>query len=212
MKIYLDFDDTILDTGAFVGELIRVFNSVGFTEKDFFDNYEKTKEQVGDFDLDTIFNLFVSAGDFDARAVRKKIDTLFANMDVFVHDDFFDFAKEFGRDNLAMLSFGTTPSQREKIENSKTVPYFSEIIVTSKSKEENFREIFRGNRGKKIFFVEDKADQIDLVKKAVPEITAIKIERPTGRYLDSKSELADHVVKDFYDVEKIIKDKLQNKG
>ena len=207
MKIYLDFDDTILDTNGFINELIRVFNSVGFSEKDFYDNYEKTKARVGDFDLDTIFSLFSEQGDFDVRKTRRTIDNIFANVDVFVHNDFFDFAKEFGRDRLAMLSFGTTPSQREKVENSKIVPYFGEIIITPKSKEENFRDIARTHSDKKLFFVEDKADQIDRVKGAVPEVVTMKIERPSGRYIDSKSELADHIVKDFNDVADIIKKK-----
>ncbi len=208
MKIYLDFDDTILDTDAFIQELIRVFNSVGFTEKDFYDNYEKTKAKVGDFDLDTIFDFFAKSREFDVVKTRKSVDKLFANVDVFVHNDFFDFANDFGKDKLAMLSFGTTPSQREKIENSKIVPYFGEIVVTPKSKEENFRDIVKQHSDKKIFFVEDKADQVDRVKKSTPQVITMKIERPSGRYIKTKSNLADHVVKDFYDVANIIKGKL----
>lgn len=207
MKIYLDFDDTILDTNGFIQELVRVFNSAGFTEKDFYDNYEKTKAKVGDFDLDTIFNIFSEQQDFDVRKTRRSVDNLFSNVDVFVHNDFFDFAKEFGKDNLSMLSFGTTPSQREKIENSKVVPYFGEIIVTDKSKEENFKDIAQKHADKQLFFVEDKADQIDKVKAATPQVTTLKIERPNGRYVDTKSALTDHIVKDFYDVTNIIKGK-----
>lgn len=207
MKIYLDFDDTILDTNGFIQELVRVFNSAGFTEKDFYDNYEKTKAKVGDFDLDTIFNIFAEQQEFDVRNARRSVDNLFSNVDVFVHNDFFDFAKEFGKDNLSMLSFGTTPSQREKIENSKVVPYFGEIIVTDKSKEENFRDIAQKHADKQLFFVEDKADQIDKVKAATPQVVTLKIERPSGRYINTKSELTDHVVKDFYDVADIIKGK-----
>lgn len=208
MKIYLDFDDTILNTGAFVKELIRVFNAVGFTDEDFYRNYEKTKQKVGDFDLDTIFGFFAESGDFDVRKVRRSIDNLFANVDVFVYEDFFDFAKEFGKDKLGIVSFGTTASQREKIENSKIIPYFSEVIVTPKSKEEDFVDIVKTHSDKQIFFVEDKADQVDKVKMRTPQIIVMKIERPDGRYIDSKSDLADFVVKDFHEVEKIIKSKI----
>lgn len=207
MKIYLDFDDTILDTGGFIRELIRVFNAAGFTEQDFYDNYDKTKDKVGDFDLDTIFDMFAHQREFDARKTRRSVDNLFSNIDVFVHDDFFDFAKEFGKDKLAMLSYGTTPSQRAKIENSKVVPYFGEIIVTPRSKEENFRDIVREHPDKRLFFVEDKADQIDKVKLATPRVTAMKIERPSGRYTGSASQHADHTVRDFYDVARIIQER-----
>jgi FMN phosphatase YigB (HAD superfamily) len=208
MKIYLDFDDTILNTGGFVKELVKVFTSAGFTEKDFYSNWEKTKTKVGDFDLDTLFDLFAQSGEFDLKKTREAADSVLSNIDIFVHDDFFDFAKEFEKDKLAILSFGTTSGQRKKIENSKIVPYFGEIIVTSKSKEENFRDIVKEHSGKKIFFVDDRAYQIDNVKKATPEVVAIKMERPTGRYIDEKSGLTDHVVKDFYDVANIIKSKM----
>lgn len=208
MKIYLDFDDTILNTGAFVKELIRIFGEAGFTADDFYRNYERTKNKVGDFDLDTIFQFFAESGDFDVRKIRRKVDTIFANVDVFVYNDFFDFAKEFGKEKLGIVSFGTTASQREKIENSKIIPYFSEVIVTPKSKEEDFIDIVKTHSDKQIFFVEDKADQVDKVKRATPQVIAMKIERPDGRYIDSKSELADFVVRDFYEVEKIIKSKI----
>ena len=205
MKIYLDFDDTILDTDGFIKELVRIFIVAGFMEQDFYDNYAKTKDKVGDFDLDTLFHFFAAQHEFDERKTRRSVDNIFSNIDVFVHNDFLDFIKEFPKEKLALLSFGTTPGQREKIENSKIVPYFGEIIVTPKSKEENFRDILREHGDKELFFVEDKADQIDLVKALAPQVTAMKIERPSGRYTATKSERADHIVKDFYDVADIIK-------
>jgi len=212
MKIYLDFDDTILDTNGFIQELVRVFNAAGFTEKDFYDNYARTKEKVGDFDIDTLFDFFAHQQQFDMRKTRRSVDNLFSNVDVFVHNDFFDFAKEFGRDKLAILSYGTTPSQREKIENSKIVPYFGEIIVTNKSKEENFRDIVAQHPDKQLFFVEDKADQIDKVKALAPQVVTMKIERPNGRFVHTQSDLTDHVVKDFYDVADIIKKRRELRG
>jgi FMN phosphatase YigB (HAD superfamily) len=205
MKIYLDFDDTILDTGAFIRELQRIFQSAGFTEDEFYDNWKKTKDKSGDFDFDTLFHFFAESGGFDERKVRRSVDTIFSNMDVFVHDDFFGFAEEFGKDRLAILSFGTTPWQREKIENSKIVPYFSEVIVTSRGKEEDFRDIALLHADKRLFFVDDRAHQIDKVKSAVPQVVTMKIERPGSRYRSDRSEFADHIVKDLHEAARIIK-------
>lgn len=207
MKIYLDFDDTILNTDGFVKELIRIFSGAGFTAEDFYDNYEKTKEKVGDFDLDTIFNLFVAQKEFDARRIRRSVDNIFSNIDVFVYGDFFDFVKEFPKEELAMLSYGTTSCQRDKIENAKIVPYFSELVVTPRSKEESFPDILRAHPEEEIFFVEDKADQIDRVKLVAPFITAMKMERPEGRHTHGRSQAADYVVHDFHEVADIIKKK-----
>jgi FMN phosphatase YigB (HAD superfamily) len=204
MKIYLDFDDTIFDTEGFKNELVRIFGAAGFSEKDFNDNYEKSKEKAGGLDLDGLFNLFVEQGDFDVRKTRRTMDNIFANADVFVYDDFFDFAREFPKEDLAILSYGATLSQREKIENSKVVPYFREIIITNKGKEESFPDILRAYPHEDIFFVEDKADQIDRVKAVAPFITAMKMERLQGRHRDTRSSSADYVVHDFREVADII--------
>ncbi len=207
MKIYLDFDDTIFDTGAFKNELARIFGLAGFSEKDFNDNYEKAKEKAGGLDLDAVFNLFAIQGEFDIRKIRRMVDNIFANVDVFVYDDFFDFAREFPKEDMAILSYGATLSQREKIENSKIVPYFREILITDQGKEESFPDIVRKYPQEEILFVEDKADQIDRVKVVAPFITAMKMERPEGKHRDSRSSSADYVVHDFREVADIIRKK-----
>jgi FMN phosphatase YigB (HAD superfamily) len=205
MKIYLDFDDTILDTGAFIRELLQLFQAAGFSEEEFYSNLERTKQKTGDFDLDTFFDHFAKKREFDQRQVRHSMDTVFANMDVFVHEDFFDFAREFGKDKLAVLSYGTTPTQRRKIENSKIVPFFDEVIVTNRGKEEDFRDIVQKHAGKQIFFVDDRAYQLDKVKEAVPSVVALKIERPSARYRAESSARADHVVRDLREAAHIIR-------
>ncbi len=43
MKIVLDFDDTIFDTGAYIEEKIKIFAQEGFTREEYFFNYEKNK-------------------------------------------------------------------------------------------------------------------------------------------------------------------------
>ncbi|MFA7170975.1 MAG: hypothetical protein WC180_03205 [Candidatus Paceibacterota bacterium] len=207
MKIYLDFDDTIFDTRAFAEDLSRIFERVGFSEKDFFDNYALVRDNRGGLDLDALFNQLSHQREFDIRKTRRSVDNLFANVDVFVHNDFFDFARGFSKEDLTLLSYGPTLSQREKIENSKVIPFFNEIIVTSRSKEESFPDILRKYPSEELFFVDDKADQIDRVKTVAPSVVVMKMERPGGRHTGIKSELADHIVKDFYDVAEIIKGK-----
>jgi FMN phosphatase YigB (HAD superfamily) len=206
MKIYLDFDDTILDTGAFIRELKRVFETAGFSPAEFDEQWKKMKATTGDFDYEVFFDQFAHSGkEFDVGKARETADAVYGNMDAFVHEDFFDFAKEFRRDQLAMLSFGTTAGQRAKIENSKIVPYFSEVIVTSRGKEEDFRDIVKEQAGKRLFFVDDRAHHIDRVKEATPQVVVMKIERPSGRYVEEKAAAADHIVRDLRDVAEIIK-------
>lgn len=207
MRIYLDFDDTILDTGGFKRELERVFREAGCSEEDFLGGYEAAKAKAGGFDLDTILESFARTSGFDAAAARKEAYSMLSHIDAFVHDDFFDFAREFGPDRLALISFGKTAMQRTKIENANIAPHFGEIIVTDRGKEEHFREIVKQHPGKQIFFVDDKAEQVDRVKEVAPDVTAMKMERPGGLHTHTQSRLADHKVRDFAEVANIIRNK-----
>lgn len=207
MKIYLDFDDTILDTGGFKRELARAFREAGASEEEFLNNYEAAKAKAGGFDLETILESFDRKSGFDAAAARKRAYGMLAHMDAFVYEDFFDFAKEFGKDNLVLLSFGRTAMQKTKIDNSKVALYLGEIIVTDRGKEEQFPGILKRHPGKRIYFVDDKADQIDRVKAVAPSVTAMKMERSGGLHTHTESRWADHRVKDFKEVANIINSK-----
>ena len=127
-------------------------------------------------------------------------------IDGFVYSDFISFAESFNKKDLILLSCGGISFQKEKIEKSKIIPFFNEIIITPKDKVENFKSISQKYKNEKIFFIDDKASQIDLVKKEFPKVIALKMERPQGRHTDTKSELADYVVNDFYQAREIIKE------
>jgi len=61
------------------------------------------------------------------------------------------------------------------------------------------------NIRKKKNFIDDKAEQIDEVKKIFPQLIAIRMKRLQGGHIDTKSKLADHVVEDLKEVKNIIK-------
>ncbi len=200
MRLYLDFDDTILDTHGLAEALSAVFVVAGFPAGAFEKNYQRARQKVGDFDLDLVFSYFLEAGLPDPERVRREVDAVFAGCGRFVFPDFYDFAREFGPERLSMLSYGTTACQRQKIDHSGVTPCFGEVIVTAHSKEEDFVRIVREHPGETLLFVDDKADQIDRVKALCPQVITFKMERPTGRHVRHISHLADHVVHDFTEV------------
>jgi len=141
---------------------------------------------------------------FDKNKVEKKISHILEKTDLHVYPDFIAFTENFKKEDLMLLSYGTTKFQKGKIKRSKIIPFFNEIIITPKDKIEDFEIIFQKYHGEKIFFIDDKADQIDKVKEKLPRVITMKMERSQGRHINTKSKLTDYVIKDFYEAKDII--------
>jgi len=176
MKIILDFDNTIFNTLLMLSEFLKVFQKDGFTEEEFWNNYEKTKEKIGGFDQKIFIDLLGNSSFFDKKKTKEKMDSILSRASNFIYPDFADFAKSFNKRDLMLLSYGVS-----------------------------FKIICQKYQGEKLFFIEDNGKQIDQVKKEFPEVIVLKMERPQGRYIEVKSELADYVIKDFYEAREIIK-------
>ena len=205
MKIVLDFDDTILNTGDWTNELIKVFLKEGFSREEYEVNYEKSKEEKGDFDAELMIKLFIQIKKIDSEKIKKEIENVINRSRDYLYEDFFDFAKSFDKKDLTLVSVGLEEIQMAKIKNTGIVSFFNKISIPLKHKSDEIELIVKKYPGEKIFFIDDKAKQIDEAKKRLPQIIAIKIERPTGRHILPKSELADHIVKNLGEAKKIIK-------
>ena len=214
MKIVLDFDDTIFNTHQLMQESLKIFKRFDFSEEEFFKAYQECKKRVGDFDLDIVVSLvfkkFNNSNEEDLLAdkkkIKEKIKVLFYRASDFVYPDFFDFSKNFKKKDLILLSFGTADFQGMKIKNSGVASYFQETIITQKDKIENLKNILNKNKGEKIFFIDDKTEQIDKVKEKLSQIITIKMERPQGGHINAKSKLTDYVVGNLDEARKIILD------
>ena len=204
MKIILDFDDTIFNTHGLMRDVCTVFNSSGFQEEQFWDAYQECKEKAGDFNPEIIIDLLDKIKPFDKIEIKQKIDLILDNSKDYVYPNFFSFARSFNKKDLILLSFGEINFQGTKIENSGVNPFFSKVLITQKNKIENLKPICEKYLEEKIFFIDDKAKQIDKIKKTFPQIILMKMERTRGGHINIKSELADYVVKDLNEVKNII--------
>ena len=215
MKIVLDFDDTIFNTHRLAQESVKIFEKFNFTEKEFWNAYQKCKEIKGDFDLETMISLVFNGNKINnlstadhttnKKKVKEEMNLLFCEASDFVYPDFFEFVKNFNKKDLILLSFGTTDFQGMKIKNSGVASYFQEVIITQKDKMEDLKNnILIKNKGEKIFFIDDKAEQIDKIKEKLPQIITMKMERSRGRHINVKSKLTDYVVKDLDEAKNII--------
>lgn len=217
MKIILDFDDTIFNTHRLAKESVVIFEKFGFTEKEFWDAYQKCKKIKGDFDLDMVVDLVFNSNKsnypntedclIDKNKIKKEMNFLFLKASEFIYPDLFDFVKKFNGKDLILLSFGEINFQGMKIENSKITSFFSETIITQKNKVEDLKLICEKYGDEKIFFIDDKAEQIDKIKESLPQIITMKMERPQGSHINTKSELTDYVVKNLDEAKEIILEK-----
>ncbi len=209
MKIILDFDDTTFSTHQMMGELLKISEKTGFTEEEFWTAFRKCKEKAKDLNIKVFADLLYEDFTRISPALKreeiiKKMDLVVSKLNVFIYPDFFDFVKNFDKKDLILLSLGTTDFQKKKIKSSQIEDFFNEIVVTYGNKAENFKVLVEKYNSEKMFFVEDSAVQIDSVKKEFPQVITFKMERPQGKNIETKSELADYVVKDLREVREII--------
>lgn len=214
MKIILDFDDTIFNTHQMVREFVGVFEKNGFTEEEFYNAWKICLKKLGKFDLDAVIDLVINFNKSDHanaknsfsvdKKIKEEINSILSNTNKFIYPDFFDFVRGFEKSNLIILSFGEINFQRTKIENSKIASFFDEVIITSKDKVEDLTVICKKYGNDKIFFIDDKAEQVNMVKINLPQVIAIKMERSQGEHVNIKSELADYTVKNLNEAKKII--------
>ncbi|MEA1937038.1 MAG: phosphomannomutase/phosphoglucomutase [Patescibacteria group bacterium] len=211
MKIILDFDDTIFNTHKLIRNVSAVFEKAGFAEEEFFEAHRECKEKVGDFNPKTIIDLLNKVKPFDKIETKKKINSILDNSKDFMYPDFFNFAKGFNKKDLILLSFGEVNFQKIKIKNSEINSFFSKVIITKKNKTEELKPICEKYSEEKIFFIDDKAEQIDKIKEKLPQIITMKTERPQGRHIDIESKLTDYIVKNLDEAKNIINQIIYNK-
>lgn len=204
MKIILDFDDAIFDTGGFNREIANIFIKSGFSEDDYERNYQRSMDSKSNFDADFIIELFAEIKQTNKGKIKSKIEAVIKGSKKFVYDDFYDFAKSFNKKDLTLVSAGLKEIQAMKIANAGIVSFFNKISIPKKYKSDEIKLIAQKYPAENIFFIDDKAKQIDEAKKRLPRITAIKMERASGRHILPKSELADYAVKNFAQVKDII--------
>ncbi|MCK5413115.1 MAG: hypothetical protein KAI57_01940 [Candidatus Pacebacteria bacterium] len=203
MKIILDFDDTIFNTFRVMQEFRKIFNRLGFTDDEFWSAYQQCKNNINDFNPDIFLDIIGKIRPCDKNKAKEGMQNLTEKFSNYIFSDFFCFLNIAKKEELILLSHGLSDFQKNKIEKSGIIPYFSEVIITSRDKAEDIEEI-KNKYNEKLIFIEDKAESIDSVKKRLPEVTTMKIIRPQGRHIERKSELTNYIIQDLFRLEDII--------
>ncbi|MDA3814833.1 MAG: HAD hydrolase-like protein [Patescibacteria group bacterium] len=190
MMYFIDFDDTIFNTGKFVKNYKKVFFEHGISDEEFEESYipcsdETTKKAFKVYDLEKQL-LDIESRHGDISNLKKDLNTFIESAKNYVFDDFYQFIEKIPKKNVFLVSFGKSPFQETKIENSGVLEYVHDYVLTNTSKADCINEIFSRNKQgeRKLTFVDDRPDQLNIVKKEFPEMLIYRIMRSEGRYGD----------------------------
>lgn len=209
MKIFIDFDDVLFCTRDFKVDFKNVFKNVGVSSSDFEETYKivrNNEKGVDGYNYDDHIKILDKRDVVDGGALKKAVNEFLINSEKYVFSDVVEFlekSKSMG-DELFMISFGSECFQKSKIENSGLGKYFSDIKIGDIDKAVEIEKIVGENVNDEMWFIDDRIQQIEMVKKVFPEMKTVLLKRKEGRYFDEKNEFCDFEAGDFGEVENII--------
>lgn len=214
MKIFIDFDDVLFDTRRFRVDFKDIFFQFGITDDIYTQNYysyppnnQNSPETI--YILEEHLKKISKIISFNKLALKKNIQNLLSNTRKYVFSDAEYFLKNFSRKELFLISHGNPSFQKKKINNSRISRFFGAVKISRGKKGQEIKKLINRNKyfreKEKYFFLDDRVPYLEEVKKCLPEITTILIQRPEGRYRDQKNNHCDFTVKNLKAALKIIK-------
>lgn len=204
MKIFLDFDDVIFNTKRLSSDFKNLFFQSGISE-DTFKKYYYNEDNSYD-PWAQIKKIQAESGK-DLSGLEKSISGLVGNLTDYVFDDFWDFSKKIGKENIFILSYGDVNFQTLKIKNSETDRYANMLDIVEGLKSEAIKNALpKIHLAEKeaIYFIDDRVGFLEEVKKEIPQIKTILVKRPDGRYNDECNEYCNFEIKDLQQAGEII--------
>jgi len=213
MEVFIDFDDVIFNTKKFVTDIKRAFRKYGIDEelfqKSYIDYPIKNKNgTIKKYEPSKHIVILEREFEFDGRKLRADVRKITKNSSAYVFPDVTDFISKSGKKNVHIISYGDTDFQEEKISECGVAGLVSAIIISDKLKSDSIKKIISKETidlsDGKIYFIDDRMEQIVDVKKAYPKITTILLKRKDGRYDDSKNKYCDFEFKNLKQAGKFI--------
>jgi FMN phosphatase YigB (HAD superfamily) len=210
MKIFIDFDDVIFNTKKYKNDFERLFEKHGISrdllKKYYADPDDQFKAKT--FNPWRQIERISKESNFDKGGLLIDIDNFIQDLSAYIFPDVFDFTLQFGAENLLVVSFGDGEFQAKKITGSGIRAQIKNIIVTQDLKSIAIEKIIEKeniNPEEKMFFIDDRAGQIENVKKIFPEMNTFLLNRKEGRYGDEKNKYCDWEIHDLLEAQEIIK-------
>jgi len=212
MKIFIDFDDVIFNAKNFKNDLKKIFYKFGISEKLFDQSYynyppnkkdTRVKTYVPEKQIKTIKKEIY----LDDIQLQCEFEKFITNTKKYVFPDVVSFLNNFSKKQLFLISHGSPSFQKNKINNSGVGEFFNVIKVSKSEKSQEVKKIIQKEYSQKketYFFLDDRMQYIEEIKKSLPDIITILVTRKEGRYADKKNKYCDFSVSNLKQALKII--------
>ncbi len=212
MRIFIDFDDVLLNTRSFIADYREIFRFNGISdeifEKYYYDYPIRQKNgRLKKYDSGEHLRRIKEKEKIETKKLKKDIENLLAGISEYVFNDVENFLRKLGKNDLYLISYAKTIFQKDKIKNSGVAKHFREIVIIDELKAAAVGKILRKEKlrgNEPLYFLDDRIEQIENVKRKIPGVITIFIKRKEGRYNDKRNMYCDYEAKNLKEVLKII--------
>ena len=187
---FIDFDHTLFDTDRFFRVDFKDFLLGWGIDEELWDKSYKVTRNMG-YALEKHILEAQKLGDLDLNIQKFKdiLEKEFSDLSKYLYPDVIEFLKKAKRSGatLYLLSFGDPSWQHYKVKSSGIANYFAEKFYQTKegTKADKILE-FRDKFGE-IIYIDDREQEIDLVKKKIPEVKTYLIDRKNNNSFATRS-------------------------
>lgn len=208
MKVFIDFDDVIFNTKKFSGDLKSFFQSHGVSEELFTKHYySENLETMKVFDPWGLMTRLQDVEGINTEKMKDSFEEQLRDLFQYLFDDVEMFLKSVGKENAYLISYGLPAMQNKKIIGSNIDILVEKYVVVENLKANAIARIIDDENistEEDLFFIDDRMQQIEDVKKMFPNMHTMLLCRKEGRYCDQKNEYCDYEIHDLREAQEII--------
>ena len=213
MKIFVDFDDVMFDTKRFYLDFQKVFIRNGIS-RSVVERTNRESRQKNSLNTSSVYSPWrqlelMGLPSDKSRDIKKELTESLVDLQKYVFKDVGRLIVNFHKSSLVILSYGDIKFQGQKIKGSGLTKYFGKIIISKKSKAVVIGKYHAKNGKESIYFLDDRIEHLEEMKKSDPAVTTMLVRRREGRYKDERSDAGDYAIKNLNQAVKII-NKIKN--
>jgi len=176
--LILDFDHTLFNTTKFVEALKQSFKKNFNIDSDHFTNHRnQIKECNSIIDIDNFVEAIMKEDNLDKEQLHNAIHHIIKTQaHTFIFLDVPDFLERHKTNfDILISTHGDCELQTEKITHSR-LPDYVDHIISTKTKDDILNNYIK--QYPNVYFIDDKAKNIDDVKKSHPSVITYFLRRP----------------------------------
>ncbi len=208
---FLDFDDVLFNTRAFVDDLIHACAPHGVSPQMWRETYAQRSSDVpgvhAPFTIVRFAQLLADRPDVSATAeeLTASMQSVMTKLPHYVFDDVIPVLERMPTSRTYILTYGDDTFQRTRVRDSGIAACVADVFVTQEQKVHVLTEFLRHHQtvsASQLVYADDRATYFAPVKELLPDVYTVLVTRPERRYDDAPTPYCDAVVSDMLTVER----------